>query len=654
MTTKVDLGSRRERMAARTERRIRKSNELRKRTYDDMLRVLRSDGRCAVIRPTGFGKTWILTKLLKSGIYKHPLYVYPAEVVRGAVRRFYYDDYIPSDNEVPGVEFMTNAKFSRLKGDDIINVGLKHDIIILDECHRMGGEKFGANLDRLLDSFPKLHLLGATATPDRTDAIDILGRYFGESHVFEYTIHDAFLDGILQSPYYIYCAYARPEENFEIIKKDWKANLDRVDDDRDKLALADDLRSRHLEAADFYNMERAIRRNCDRFVDTDYMKFIVFFSRIETLHANKDKVTDWFRRAYPDHDIKTLTISSETKQTTANVKKLDRLTYRENGIDLIFAIDMLNLGYHVDSLTGIVMYRGTSSNIIYLQELGRVLSTGTDRPAIVFDVVDNLHNNAMYDILGRESVYTKNARARREYLDRKEMLWTSFASTHNVTVSIDDLRRAEAEVMRCALDIDDLKADGASDAALENAQRRYEMAYDSAERIRRAVDKLDAVVRKYFDGKGLEEVEFTEKDASEKKALDRRFDSSGSLVSDARSESMSIKKEHLIVVDELAAYKELVRKMVAEPLAYRSNQVWQNYLEAGGMHHDKDGNPFTSKEQFLETVSAADLPIEPFCKRKRITVDDIMEYVLGFPRDGYDKPRMTVTKEELLPKSLVV
>ena len=604
----------------------KKADELRERTYQDMIRLLQEDGRCAVIRPTGFGKTSLLTRLLKAGLYVHPLYIYPAEVVRGAVNRFYYEDYIPEDGEIPGVEFMTNAKFSRLSESEIMELGQEYDIVILDECHKMGGEKTAKNLDMLLDMFPGIALLGATATPERTDAIDVIGRYFNTSRVFDYNIHDAFQDGILQKPYYVFCSYAKPGQNLEMIKQDWQAELDKIDVERDKLALADELSNKQKELAKIYNMDKAIRRNCDKYVDTEYMKFIVFFPRFEALHSQEKKVRGWFEKAYPDHKIQTLTITSETTETSRNVKRLDKLKHRKNGIDLIFAVDMLNMGYHVDSLTGIVMYRGTTSNIIYVQELGRVLSTGTDKPAIVFDVVDNLHNHALYEVLGQESIYTKNARERKEFLEKKAKKWDAFIKKHSVSVSTEDLRKASADKAELEKDIEKQKAAGASDVKLAKLQAKLNEAEALVSQLQMSLAVIDASAREYFEGKGLDEVEFTRKDQLETNSLERRFDNSGHTPAD----SSQIKPEDLIVVDEEASYRDMIRKLVAEPIAFRANQAWQNYLENGGKYRDEEGNLFTRKDQFLALVPPENLPLGPFCKVKRVTVDDVMEYVLGF------------------------
>ena len=626
-----------------------KIEKIRERTYEEMCQLLDNRGRAAVIRPTGWGKTGVLTRLLKSGKYKHPLYIYPAEVIRAAVGRFYFNEE-PSENwEIPGVEFMTNSKFARLKEEELLNIGYKHDIVIIDECHKLGGVMTSKNLDTLVDMFPDLVLLGATATPDRTDAVDVIGRYFGADRVFTYTIHDAFQDGFLQRPYYVYCPYAKPEDNIDTIGKEWRKNLDLIDNKRDQLTLADELRNREKEIANIYNMEKAIKRNCDKYIDTDYMKFIVFFSGFDVLHKEKDKVIGWFNKAYPDHAIKELVITSETKETAENVNQLKSLTYRKKGIDLIFAVDMLNMGYHVDSLTGIVMYRGTSSNIIYTQELGRALSSGTKKRAIVFDIMDNLHNQALYEVLGRESIYTKNARERREFLEKKSKEWDAFVKKHTVNVTTEDLRKASAKKYRLEKELEEKKKAGKSESVIMGIQKKLDEAATIEDLIKIKLMKLEEETKKFFEGKSLKEVEFTQKDQYEKNALDRRFDNSGN----SAFEENAIRKEDLIVADEIADYRDLVRKLVAEPIARNANLAWQNYLESGGRYRDDNGNLFTSKQQFLNELPPEHIPLFPFCSVKRITVEDVMEYVLGFPREDDNKIHF-IPDSVILPEGMAV
>lgn len=64
-------------------------------------------------------------------------------------------------------------------------------------------------------------------------------------------------------------------------------------------------------------------------------------------------------------------------------------------IDLIFSINMLNVGYHVDSITGLIFKRWTASNTIYYQQLGRCLSSASDIIPVVFDFVNALDDRGI-------------------------------------------------------------------------------------------------------------------------------------------------------------------------------------------------------------------------------------------------------------------
>lgn len=62
-----------------------KIDTLRDKTYKEACKILKVYGKCAIIRPTGFGKTGILTRFIKDGNYKNIVYLYPADIIRTAV-----------------------------------------------------------------------------------------------------------------------------------------------------------------------------------------------------------------------------------------------------------------------------------------------------------------------------------------------------------------------------------------------------------------------------------------------------------------------------------------------------------------------------------------------------------------------------------------
>lgn len=394
------------------------SFEEQKRTLDDCRRLLKEYGKCMLIRPTGFGKTWLLTELIKD--YDKVLYLYPSQVVKDTVVDRYFDlpDADPEEpldpetieackavGDIPGCTLMTYAKLIRLTEEDI-NI-MEYGLVIFDEAHRMGGAKTKIACEKLFAGLPReTRFIGATATPTRMDNFDVSSHYFSDRLCYAYTLHDAIEDGLIQKPNYCYATF------------DFRQDLEDAAQE-----AGEDLRDRHvqetisakmIELGTLYNMPKIIREVCDKYAArTDYLKFIIFFASKAHMSEKLTEVESWFREAYPSHEVATLRISSASSEDQANTDRLAMLVPKPDRIDLVACIDMLNMGYHVSDQTGILMYRGTKSNTVFTQQLGRALSAGAGSSAIIFDIVDNLHRKAVYEIYVKDPA-GPSKRARRQ------------------------------------------------------------------------------------------------------------------------------------------------------------------------------------------------------------------------------------------------
>ena len=58
-------------------------------------------------------------------------------------------------------------------------------------------------------------------------------------------------------------------------------------------------------------------------------------------------------------------------------------------LKLLFCIDMLNEGVHVEEISGVILFRPTISPIIYKQQIGRALTAGENSTPLILDVVNN-------------------------------------------------------------------------------------------------------------------------------------------------------------------------------------------------------------------------------------------------------------------------
>ena len=389
-----------------------------RKTVEDVLDKLEKYGVCAVLRPTGFGKTYMMTTLISC--YDKVLYLYPAAIIKNTVvdiytnTQNYEQDMLDEDGDsvdadtketaetlkhIPNCTLMSYAKLTRLSEEDFEN--MNYDLILFDEMHRLGGPKTKDATYQLFEKNPNAHFVGATATPTRMDNFDPVAEFFNNKMCYPFTLHDAIEAGMIQKPNYVYCTTN--------VKDDIENTIKKESESLSETELSEIIDAKVIEAANLFNMDKIIKDTCDKFAkQTDSMKFIVFFSNIKHMNEKLTEVINWFQSAYPTHNIKTLKISSASTQETKNVDDLLSLTQDKKTIYLIACIDMLNMGYHISNLTGILMYRGTKSSTIFIQQLGRALSAGSDNSSIVIDVVNNLNRKAVYEL--QQSIATKRIR----------------------------------------------------------------------------------------------------------------------------------------------------------------------------------------------------------------------------------------------------
>lgn len=86
------------------------------------------------------------------------------------------------------------------------------DVVIIDEFHHAAANSY----DALLNHIQPTHLLGLTATPERTDGLDIL-KWFGDKVSIELRLWDALEQGLL-SPFH----YFGIHDATDLLKITWR------------------------------------------------------------------------------------------------------------------------------------------------------------------------------------------------------------------------------------------------------------------------------------------------------------------------------------------------------------------------------------------------------------------------------------------------
>lgn len=137
-----------------------------KATYDNITRIFETGNRCAVVQPTGSGKSFLILKLAQDNPDKKIVVFEPNKYIISRVSKQ------SKEYGITNIEFLTYQKLIRMTDDEITNINA--DYICLDELHRTGAREWGRCTNTLFKMFPDTKFLGLTATPQRTDGVNII------------------------------------------------------------------------------------------------------------------------------------------------------------------------------------------------------------------------------------------------------------------------------------------------------------------------------------------------------------------------------------------------------------------------------------------------------------------------------------------------
>lgn len=366
--------------------------------YQAAERMLDEKGMAAVIHPTGSGKSMIAFKLAERHSESHFLWLSPSEYI--------YQTQL----ENTGLAFSNIAymSYSRLmKNEDCIET-LHPDYIILDEFHRCGAAEWGRSVKKLLDTYPEAKRLGLSATNiryldnQRNMAVEI----FEGNIASEMTLGEAIIRGILPEPKYVIAMYSYKKE-LDQLKKRIK-NLSNKGLIEENQKLLEQLR-RALEQAD--GLDDVFSKHMSK----KNGKYILFCSSKEHMDEMKDQAGEWFHKVDQNLHIYTAFYNNAATSKEFAAFKADDSSH----LKLLYCIDMLNEGIHVDDVDGVILLRPTVSPIIYMQQIGRALSAGSGETPVIFDLVNNFDSLYCVDCLQNEmqearvlfpSIYGKNSR----------------------------------------------------------------------------------------------------------------------------------------------------------------------------------------------------------------------------------------------------
>jgi len=423
--------------------------------YDNVKKYFEESDRSIVIFPTGCGKSFVSLKLMEENRDSKILFICPSEPIQNQMYE-YIIKYLSTEETDKKIKLEEERKKRELgirektkiilpnfkamlyqtiiskseKSQEVLSK-LKPDYIICDEVHHIKTRTQQDEIDKndeddiekleniwgkamveFTEKNPQAKILGITATPERGDGVNVAIEFFNKNIASEISLIQAITNDKIpiKAPDCIPCVYTLIDEIDEgsiqeQIEKYKVSNPKKAEELQKKLEemrkVADsgkglsDLFTEHLTTPEARKLGR------------DKGKYIVFCENIEDMKQKMEESKIWFSGVDDEPEI--YAVSSKYNYSPNNMKNNNEYSQnviadfeksQSNHLKLLFSVNMLNEGLHVDDVTGVIMTRKTNSRNIYLQQLGRAISSNSNKPRpLVFDIANNYLTYNIYDEL---------------------------------------------------------------------------------------------------------------------------------------------------------------------------------------------------------------------------------------------------------------
>jgi superfamily II DNA or RNA helicase/HKD family nuclease len=256
------------------------------------------------------------------------------------------------DHVFASVQSLQAVDLSRVRPD-------YYDMVVIDEFHHAAAPTYV----RLLEHFSPRVLLGMTATPERTDEVDIT-RWFDGRVAFEMRLWEALDEGLLCPFQYLGVA-----DGTDLTSLEWR-NGGYDQSSLSNLYTGNDIRLGKVVEA------------LNRWVaDPSRMRCLGFCVSVD--HAK------WMAQRFSALGIPAVAVhgGTPTEERDEAVRKL-----REGSIKAIFSRDVFNEGLDIPEIDTVLFLRPTESATVYLQQLGRGLRKWPSKAGLtVLDFIGQQH-----------------------------------------------------------------------------------------------------------------------------------------------------------------------------------------------------------------------------------------------------------------------
>ena len=358
-----------------------------KESYEKIKEGFKTSNIVGIVHATGTGKSFNALEYVSDNTNENILYVVPSLGIIEHLKTIVASNGFDLEKDFPNLKFCTYMSFVNLSREELKNI--KVDTLILDEFHHLGAPVWGARINTLIKTHPNIKVLGMTAytvrdrnTPyERDMANPNTDELFSNHIVSKYDLCDAMVDGVLPKPIYK-TAYVNLIEDVDYLEK----RLAKLDHNSSKYIDCEKvLRDVKRQIANALSMKELVNKNLKP--NGKYIYFCPMMSEknVNDIDTIMKEAKGWFLEMGLTEDEITFykstsemgTLGRKNREAFYNDIDLDNRD-TSNKLRVMFAINQYNEGVHAPNVDGVILGRGTCSDIVYFEQIGRALAVRGD------------------------------------------------------------------------------------------------------------------------------------------------------------------------------------------------------------------------------------------------------------------------------------
>lgn len=348
-------------------------------TYNQLKPYIDSHQDCCVVNPCGSGKSSIIEAIVSDYGNSNILIV-----TKQANASNYYrtKSKVFRKSSVPIITY--NTLYNCFKNDNIDRFE-NIDICIFDEAHYIGAQKWSMAVEQLREISGCVSI-GVTATPQRFEdqgtERSIIDK-FDKNCVGNYTVKQLQRQGIFIEPEYIVSLATLDKE---IDKRlEWLSNAEMPDEKKKtyicKLESAKKIWESECQPS--LVMKKVLPKYLYK---KQGNKILVFSKNTDAITQDKSFIMNILNSQFPGKKIQAYEYSYKTSEKEFKEFLSDETNY----INVLFSVNKVCETIHISDLNILIFLRGSVSNRIITQQIGRINDVNNRHKSLIIDMVDNL------------------------------------------------------------------------------------------------------------------------------------------------------------------------------------------------------------------------------------------------------------------------